>query len=336
LSPATADSPASVEKGYTEMSRIFWIVLCLVAIAGIAQTAHAGVSIQPSYIDTKLDEGTYVATLSITALANVPERYRLNMFYFNYDENGSIKKVADDEHSIVNWVKLNPKEFTINPKETRVVRIAIVPPPGTKPGEYWSAIEFLPLEGRTTTLERQGRKMDVKVVTAILIPVIGQVGKVNYAADIQGLRAWKYDRGIMVEANLDNTGTGRVRLKGNYQLIGSDGAVVSEGLFGDASLLVGGKRILSQTVAGTFPDAYSIRVRYESEKLPDVIAGEAQVSPIPPEGWKPPPERKGKAGAKKAGASPAAAGAAPTGTPAEENPGTQPVKPSDTGAADTR
>jgi hypothetical protein len=249
----------------------------------VTSTVSRGtVSIQPSFIEAKLGGGTYAGTLTVTSLVDVPQRFRVNVLSFIYDEKGSVRTVPPDSHSLADWVKLNPKEFEIGPKETRILRVAIVPPPNVAPGEYWAAVEMMPLEGKTQRAEKDGRAINIQVITAIMVPVIGQVGDLKYAADLSDLKAWKTDKGIQIQSRLGNKGNGRVHLKGTYELVGKDGKVVAQGLIGEGTILVDGQRIFKQSVTGDFPSDCVVRVRYASEELKDVLAGETSIAAGPP------------------------------------------------------
>jgi hypothetical protein len=254
------------------------------ALLGAPAVVRAGMMIQPSLIETKLDGGTYASTLVVTSSDTTAQRYRIKVEHFVFNEKGTVRTVPPDEHSLAPWIKLNPKEFELAPKESRMIRIAVVPPARVKPGEYWAALEFEPLQGQVAEAERDGRTVTLQIISSILVPVIGQVGQLNYAADVRGLQAWKSDSGIEVRARVGNDGSGRVRLKGTYQVVGGDGASASEGVLGEGTILVGQERVFGQRIEGRFPDGCSVRVKFGSGKLSQTLAGEVRVQEsAPPE-----------------------------------------------------
>jgi hypothetical protein len=258
----------------------------LVLLAAPSAT-RAAMMIQPSLIETRLDAGTYASTLIVTSSDTTAQRYRINVEHFVFNDKGTVRTVPPDEHSLVSWIKLNPKEFELAPKETRMIRIAVVPPAQVKPGEYWAALEFEPLQGQMAEAERDGRTVRLQIISSILIPVIGQIGQMKYGADVRDLTAWKTEKGVEVRARLGNDGNGRLRMKGTYELIGGDGAVASEGILGDGTILVGQERVFGQRLEGSYPDGCSVRVKFGSDKLAEVLTGEAPVDATPPSGAQP-------------------------------------------------
>jgi len=264
------------------MSRGFGLGVALAVVLGVLapSPALATLSIHPAYVEFNLDRGRPSETITVTNLTDGEMRYRAHVRHFLYTRDGAILQVEPDEHSLAAWTKLNPKEFTLPGKGSRVIRLSVIPPNNLAPGEYWAAIEFEPLEGRIAEGEdAAGRKVRLEVTASIMVPIVGQVGEIEYGFDLKDLMALKEEGGISIAAHLVNTGTGRLGLKGTFEILRVSGEVVSEGLIGDDTVLAGGERIFTQTVRGTFPDSlYIARVRYSSSRIEKPVAGQTRVA----------------------------------------------------------
>ena len=237
---------------------------------------EGSLSIRPAYLQIELGKGRPSESITVENITNEEARYRIQVIHFNYDQGGNIVMIPPDEHSMATWIKCNPLEFTLAPKASRAIRLTIIQPKSLVPGEYWAAVWFEPLTWVTSTsADSMGHKVSLKVETNILIPVIGRTPGVVYKADLAGLSATKTKDGIDIAATVLNPGTGRVRLKGNYEILNAAKSEVAHGLIGEDTIMAGGKRIFKQEIKGKFPDAeYLVRVQYASESLPAVLAGE--------------------------------------------------------------
>jgi hypothetical protein len=155
----------------------------------------------------------------------------------------------------------------------------VIPPPSPAPGEYWAAVWFEPLIVPVDSMADSTRhRASVRVVTNILVPIFGQVPRVDYRGELTNLAAMRAAGGIKLVSRLANTGSGRLQVKGSYEILGAGGTRVAQGLIGDDTILAGGVRVFSQFAKGEFPDReYTIRVRYESPKLTTVLGGQTSL-----------------------------------------------------------
>lgn len=253
----------------------------MTALAVLAPVqSEAALSIHPAYVELELNRGRPSEVITVTNLTDQEARYRAQILHFLYTEEGSVRQVPPDEHSLAEWTKLNPREFTLPPNGSRKIRLSIIPPKNLAPGEYWAAIEFEPLQGTITEAEdAEGRKVRLQVISSILVPIVGQVGDLRYDFDLKNLEAWKTESGIEIVAHLVNTGNARVALKGTYEILEASGGVLTDGPIGDDTVLYGGERIFARLVEGNFPGSgYVVRVRYESRNIEEPIGGQTRVA----------------------------------------------------------
>jgi hypothetical protein len=245
-------------------------------LAILSCTANASISIVPAYVEAGLDRGNVAKSITVTNSDDTTEQYRAQVYHFIFTKDGSVEKIEPDEHSLAPWIKLNPKEFTLGPKATRVIRMAVVPPSGLSPGEYWAAIEFEPLKGVVSSGgDSGGVSIKFEVISTILVPVVGTVGKPTHQGEFRDLQATVKAGKLQLEAVLVNLGTGRLRFKGLYEIRDSKGEVVAQGAAGEATVLPGAERRFIRTVDGPFDESaeYDVQVRYTSDALEEDLAG---------------------------------------------------------------
>jgi len=270
-----------------------------VAAAALAEAApaFAGLSVNPAYVTTRLDQGNVTAAITVTNLDGVVAHFRANAHHFIYSLDGSVEPVAPDAHSLAPWVKLNPREFALGPHASRVVRVAVVPPPRLAPGEYWAAIEFDPLEATVKeTADKAGHAVRIQVISSIYIPIIGTVGKATHAWRFDALHAYREkDGGVEVDGIVANSGTGRLRVLGHCALFDSSGAVVARRDIGETVLLPGSeRRFRREFTAKDLTDASRpgalARMICLSDILSDSLVAESPIAEAPPAASSPTPD----------------------------------------------
>ena len=181
------------------MFRGFGLGLIAALAVGLAlpSPADGSLAIHPAYVEFDLDRGRPSEILTVTNLLDEEARYRAKVLHFYYTKEGGVEQVPPDEHSLAQWTKLNPREFTLPARGSRVIRLSVIPPKNLAPGEYWAAIEFQPLEGRVSKSDDgEGRSVRLEVVASIMVPLVGQAGELRYGASLEGLEAWRTETGV--------------------------------------------------------------------------------------------------------------------------------------------
>jgi hypothetical protein len=259
-----------------ERRRVAWLLAALLLVAA---RADASLSVSPSYIELELGKGRPSQTITVGNMTDEETRYRVQIVHFGFSKDGNVEMIPPDAHSLVPWIKCNPREFALAPRASRAIRFTVLPPKSLGAGEYWAAVWFEPLVSRLEgSQDSLGRKANVRVVTNILVPIFGQVPRVDRRCELTDVAAARTPDGIAIAARLSNTGAGRLQLKGSYEILAEGGTQVASGTIGDDTILAGGERIFRQVAHGTFPDKeYTVRVRYESPRLPAVLGGQALV-----------------------------------------------------------
>lgn len=183
--------------------------------------ALASLGARPAYLFLDLSKGNPSGTFTISNLGNEKQTYRARAIHFELKENGSILPVKPDDYSLAKWIKFNPKEFTLPPKSSRIVRFTIVRDGRKlKQREYWGAIEFTPLSGASfsSAADEKGRVMEFKVITALLIPIYGEMPGIVYGGRISDISAEQSKKTLQLSAMVENTGDGGLRTSGSWQI----------------------------------------------------------------------------------------------------------------------
>lgn len=190
----------------------------------VPSVSQANLGARPAYLFVDLDDRNPSGTFTVSNLGDTKQTYRARAVHFELKENGSIYPVKPDEYSLAEWIKFNPKEFTLPPKTSRLVRFTIVVDPRKlKTREYWGAIEFTPLSGASfSSADKEGRKMEFKVITALLIPIYGQMPGVEYSGEIENVKAEQSDGRLRLSATIENVGEGGLRTKGQWQIFSKE------------------------------------------------------------------------------------------------------------------
>jgi len=268
----------------------------------VSAPTWAGITVSPAYIQVSLDKGRPSGRFDITNLGDEVERYRVRALHYRYTEMGGLIRLKPDPKALSAWIKFNPAEVTIPPKTRRVVRFVILPRGRLAPGEYWAAME---LENLSTTVgestDEAGRTLKIEVVSSVMVPIFGTVGEVVREGTLDTLAA-KPDpeQGTVIETHLTNRGTGRLLVKGTYEIMDGAGKVVADGQIGYAYILPASERHFTRTVEVPLPAGqYTVAVEYESPQLDSTLAQQTTLTLAKPS--TPPTEEGKKTDAKDKG-----------------------------------
>jgi hypothetical protein len=246
-----------------------------------AAPGKASISVSPSYVLLEAGKGRPSQPISVTNLADKEVRYRIKVVHFSFTETGNVEVVPADAHSLESWIKCNPREFSLAAKSTRAIRLTVVPPKSLGPGEYWAAVWFEPLDSppdSTADSTAGGKHGQIRIAINILVPIFFDVPRLVFNGELTNVTAARATGGLKLDARLSNTGTGRIKVKGSYEVLDAGGKQVAQGPLGEDTILVGGNRVFSLLARGDFPGReYTVRVGFESAKLGRVLGGQASV-----------------------------------------------------------
>lgn len=262
------------------------LVIAALALALLYYTvnAYAALSISPAFVEVTLDKGVPSGQFLVTNVGEVEERYRIKAKSFLFLEDGGVRLAESDEQSLATWIKFNPKEFTLAPNTRQTIRFAVIPRGKLRPGEYWAVMELESLASSFASgKDSGGREFNLEIVPSILVPICGKVGDVKYQGTLKQLRAFQVDNGSAIEVYLTNTGEGRLRVSGEYEIFDSNGKKLEQGSLGKGYVLVGSTRkFATKTNLPLTQGKYSIKVNYSSEQLKTPIRNEVEITWPPP------------------------------------------------------
>lgn len=199
----------------------FLAALIVVTHAVWPVCAHADLAAQPGYVFVNLSRGNPSGRFIVSNTGKERQTYRARAIHFILTKGGSIRPVKPDDYSLAEWIKFNPKEFTLPPKSSRVIRFTVVRDEARlRRHEYWGAIEFTPLKGASfvSKADKKGRSMQFEVITALLIPIYGEMPGTVYGGRISEISARQSDKRLQLAARVENTGGGALRATGSWRI----------------------------------------------------------------------------------------------------------------------
>ncbi|HKK46736.1 MAG TPA: hypothetical protein VJ964_14515 [Balneolaceae bacterium] len=193
----------------------FLAFLFLVTARSVAQ-----VSIAPTALF--FDNQSRFSSLTVSNGGQQAQEISISMeFGYPTSKNGNLVITKDstlaDEKSMADWIKVFPKNFTLQPQQRQVVRFVARPPSGLKPGGYWSRVK-IKSNPVSPPIESVGKNQ----VGAQINLVVNQVIAAQY-------RTKNANTGIDVSSvnftQIDSTHTGKIAVNmkqtGNAPFVGS-------------------------------------------------------------------------------------------------------------------
>lgn len=287
-----------MKKGTSRSKR--FAAACVV-IGLLPQWLAASVAIKPAFVEVNLDEGRPSGTFLISNVGETEERFRINASHFVYTEDGVLKQSPTGDYSLAPFIHFNPRELTLAPKTQKAVRFAIVPRGKLAEGEWWAAMELesLIVNDFVAQQDTAGRTAKLKAVSRILVPIFGSVGKTSYAGHIKELGVEVEQQAVILKGLVATTGTGRLRVEGNYEITDLAGKVVDSGPFALGYVLRNAQRWFTRKIEADIPKGqYQVKITLQALHVERPLVGEATVtwpevpsaesaSPVGPQGLAP-------------------------------------------------
>lgn len=172
----------------------FFVALALIVGLGICLTnadATSQVIIAPTAVF--MDDGSKFASVMIINRSNETRDVSLD-FKFGYPQSDSLGNVTvnyqdsitERKYSLVSWIKVFPRQFSLQPGEQRTVRLTVKTPSEVPDGAYW---------GRMVTTSSPKAQLADTTTTAIgaqlnfvfnqVVPVVFQHGKLETTVSIE-------------------------------------------------------------------------------------------------------------------------------------------------------
>lgn len=242
------------------------------------------ISVKPAILDLQIKAGERrTGAFTVINTSDAEERFRAEPASFSLTRDGQVQPAPTDSFSAAEWIKFNPKEFTLAPRGGQQIRYTLVVPPEVKSRDLWCVLEFKNLAARTFSTDSSealasGRSIDLSVSTAIVVPIFVQVGDVKYEWSIIELKTEMSDQGPQVSITLGNTANGRIPFTTAVDIVNGQGETVAQEKLGTLSLFPLSERVVQVPIKTKLdPGEYTVRVVVSSEKAHDQVAGETSL-----------------------------------------------------------
>lgn len=161
----------------------------------MAQGGVGDITVTPTRI--VLEGRERAATIALANSGAKPATYRLSVVNMRMTENGAFVEIEEgDKHAgeqfAENLFRFAPRQVTLEPGETQIVRIAARKPAGLAAGEYRShlVIRAIPPADAGRSIEQktgEGLEISVAVIPGIALPVIVRHGEVSADATLSDI-----------------------------------------------------------------------------------------------------------------------------------------------------
>ena len=197
-----------------------WRLVFLGFIFFLPALLPASLSVSPSLVELKIPRGkSYTDAIRVTNVgkANIHVNVYLSDFLLNSEGNIDFFDAGTREHSLANYMRLNPSSFTLGPQEEKWVRFTLTAPEELK-GEYQVIIFFHTQASRVRSPEGRQVLVAARIGTTIYA---GVKSTINYSSEITGLFLRKdcHDSYFHYALIYHNNGNIHVRPKGQLKIL---------------------------------------------------------------------------------------------------------------------
>ena len=197
-----------------------WSLVFLGFIFFLPALMPASLSVSPSLVELKIPRGkSYTDAIRVTNVgkANIHVNVYLSDFLLNSDGNIDFFDAGTREHSLANYMRLNPSSFTLGPQEEKWVRFTLTVPDDLK-GEYQVIIFFHTQASRVRSPEGRRVLVAARIGTTVYA---GVKSTIHYSSEISDLFLRKdcHDSYFHYALIYHNNGNIHVRPKGQLKIL---------------------------------------------------------------------------------------------------------------------
>jgi P pilus assembly chaperone PapD len=206
--------------------------------------AQVNLVVSPIRVEQQLPPGgSETDIISVKNEGRQAMRLRVYLEDWRMDSQGNIKPLRPGENprSCAAWIQVNPRDFRIEPGQSRDIRYTLTVPPGVAPGTYWSAIIFEALQPPGKEL----RQKKIGVYGRVAVVFYETAGQPENRVEFRDLKIILEKRRLIFKLALANPGAGLVRLKPGRIIIRNDrGQEAAKLEIPETPLMPGGAREL--------------------------------------------------------------------------------------------
>ncbi len=204
------------------------------------------IGISPSMYQISLDEPARTHAYRLHNLGGRDTRVRVRVAQWTTDENNEVVFLPPDQHSLDQWIVINPLELDLPVNDSRVVRFSLRPAVPLPPGEHRAMVIF---EEDPPPAKASGESGTIALAARFRInsAVYATAGDIVRQGRITALTL----HANQLVASIDSTGNAHVRPLAQARIRGLDRADI------DFSFELARKPVLQGThrpVATPFPD----------------------------------------------------------------------------------
>jgi hypothetical protein len=267
-------------KRSNHLYRALIVLVCLVALGGLAPEAHAqlGLGLAPMRVELRMAPGQeYSNTVKLSSQSGVSTRVRAEVLDFDIDEAATPQfernLPSEETTSCRNWLSLNPMEMEIDKDGYLNVRYTFHLPEGLPEGSYNCAAGFTTLPTAGQQGSGVGLSMAVRIVASFYV-VVGRPevnGKLEEIR-LEPMAATKdHDAGFQAVVVMNNSGRMYYRPIGKLDVLDAQGQIIESADFQSLPVLrERSQRFLFPIKAHLDPGQYKLRARV------DIGTGELQ------------------------------------------------------------
>lgn len=217
---------------------IVFLASAAFALAAFVPAEAIGLRIEPVKLILTAKPGAKTGgAIRVTNPTSFPVRPTAVLYDFDIDEQGrfSSKNPGSTPSTLAQWIKFNPRQFTLDPQSQQLVRFSTSVPRGAAPGERRAVIFF---EQRTDAPQTTGATITSQVGVVVYVAV----EPVRRTFEVTGVAAMRDTLGaIQVNVVAAATGNAHCRPKGFFKLYDSAGRQVDGNDFPEGVVLPGNK-----------------------------------------------------------------------------------------------
>jgi hypothetical protein len=231
------------------MKKTLSFLIPMIALAaGSARAQDVAINASPIRVEHFVkqgESGTDVINLSNNGAKSVRIRVLVEEWTLDAAGTPDFLKPARRPYSCASWIKVNPVDFRIDPKQTREIRYSLTCPQGIPDGGYRAAIVF-----ETVADVKPGEPVKKVLIQGRLAVILYEkVGNPVVSGRIVSVKTVSRPEGMAGLIELANEGAAYFRTKGTVTVKDAAGVIAFETAFPDVPVLQNVRRVVEVPLA---------------------------------------------------------------------------------------
>ena len=216
-------------------SSIFQIIAGVTfSLLGYPQLAQAQLQVGPMVIEKKTEQGQARGIIEIKNTCNDVFRGRVNVVPFTYNQDG-FEELKSSPEDLTPFLTISPREFVVQPGQTRQIRLFAIFLPSVPEGEYRAAVFTEDLK----EIESPQAQSSVGIQARIGVSLYVRHGKVTPNLTVENS---SYDvKNKRIYLVVKNSGNATAFPEGNWTLSNGQGKIAND-IFTAYTVIAQGKR----------------------------------------------------------------------------------------------